>query len=110
MVERIKDVRKALGLNQTDFAKRIDLTQTAYSMIESGRNRLSDKHIKLVASEFGVNENWIRTGEGDKYSSSPYEKEFLRIFEGLMPETKDYLLNTAKELLATQEKLLSTRD
>ena len=36
MVQRLKEVRKALGLNQTEFAKHLGITQTAYSMIESG--------------------------------------------------------------------------
>lgn len=109
MITRVKDVRKSLGLNQTDFAKHIGLTQTAYSMIESGIRPLSDKHIKVICSEFGVNEHWIRKGVGEMFLSSPYEKEFMDIFKNLTPESKDFLLKMSKELLNTQEKLLKTK-
>ncbi|WP_040328410.1 helix-turn-helix domain-containing protein [Clostridium ihumii] len=110
MVKRVKDIRKSLGLNQTEFAKHLGLTQTAYSMIENGNRPLSDKYIKVICSEFGVNENWIRTGLGEIFSSSPYEKEFMNVFENLTTESQDYLLKMAKELLNTQEKLLKSKE
>lgn len=108
MVHRLKEVRKALGFNQTDFAKHLGITQTAYSMIENGNNPLSDRHIKVICSSFNVNENWLRTGEGDMFFSSPYEKEFTEIFGNLTPATQQYLLLMAKELLKTQQKLLNS--
>lgn len=102
MLKRIKHVRKSLGLNQTKFAKHLGLTQTSYSMIENGKRSLSDKHIKIIISEFGVNENWLRTGLGDMFLSSPYQKEFMNIFEKLTPESQVYLLKMARELLEMQ--------
>ena len=109
MTERLKKLRKELKLNQTNFAKNLGLTQTAYSMIESGNNRLSDRYIKTICSIFNVNENWLRTGEGSMFFSSPYEKEFLEIFEQLTPDTQEYLYIMAKELLKTQEKLINKK-
>ena len=41
------------------------------------------------------------------FFSSPYEKEFTDIFGHLTPETQQYLLLMAKELLNTQQKLLN---
>ena len=48
MIHRLKEVRKELGLNQTDFAKYLGITQTAYSMIENGNRPLSDKYVKVI--------------------------------------------------------------
>lgn len=110
LIERLRELRKTLKLNQTNFAKRLGMTQTAYSMIENGNNPLSDRHIKVICSSFNVNENWLRTGEGDRFFSSPYEKEFTEIFSNLAPATQQYLLLMAKELLNTQEKLLHPED
>lgn len=107
MIERLKQLRKVLKINQTNFAKELGITQTAYSMIENGNNPLSDRHIKVICSCFNVNENWLRTGDGDMFFSSPYEKEFTDIFGHLAPETQQYLLLMAKELLNTQQKLLN---
>jgi len=105
---RIKTIRKTLGLNQTDFAKQIGLTQTSLTMIENGKRNLTDKNIKIISSTYNINEQWIRTGEGDIFNSSPYEKEFLEIFDNLNPITQQYLLKMAKELLVTQNKLLES--
>ena len=41
------------------------------------------------------------------FLSSPYEKEFTEIFSHLTPDTQQYLLLMAKELLNTQQKLLN---
>ncbi len=110
MNNQIKTLRKSLGLNQTDFAKQIGLTQTSLTMIESGKRTLTERNIKIICSTFNVNESWIRDGEGDMFKSSPYEKEFVQIFGHLTPETQQYLLLMAKELLNTQQKLLFNKD
>lgn len=110
MIHRLKQVRRALGLNQTDFAKHLGITQTAYSMIENGKRPLADKYIKVICSAFNVNENWLRTGREDMFASSPYEKEFTQIFSHLTPDTQQYLLLMAEELLKVQTKLLGSRE
>ena len=106
--QRLKLLRKELGLSQGDFAERIGFKQTALSMIESGRNILNDRHIKLICSTFNVNERWLRDGEGEMFAAaSPYAKELEQILESLAPATQEYLLLVARELLNTQRKLLS---
>ena len=84
----------------------LGIAQTSYCMIETGKNPLSDRYIKVICSLYSVNESWLRTGEGEMFSSTPYTKEFSEIFSRLLPETQSYLLHMAKELLRTQEKLL----
>ena len=106
MISRLKQLRKKLKINQTNFAKQLGITQTAYSMIENGINPLSDRHIKVICSVYHVNEDWLRTGDGEMFFASPYEKEFTDIFTHLAPETQQYLLLMARELLHTQERLL----
>lgn len=106
MKDRIQALRKALKLNQVEFAKHLGMKRTALSMIEIGNNSLTDKNIKLICITFNVNEEWLRTGKGDMFTASPYETEFLDIFENLMPETQQALVNLAKSLLEIQKKLL----
>lgn len=66
--ERVKMVRKHFCPNQTEFGKRIGLTQASVTFIENGKREVSEKHIKIICSEFRVNEDWLRTGEGDMIS------------------------------------------
>lgn len=106
MYNRIKDIRKTLNLNQNEFAEKIGLSQSSLAMIEVGKRTFSDKHIKLICSTFNINENWLRTGNGNMFSSTPYERELLKVFEKLSPDSQEYLFAMAEGLLKHDEKLL----
>ena len=54
MLQRLKQVRKALGYTQTEFAKFLGITQTSYSMIENGIRPLSDKYVRIICITFNV--------------------------------------------------------
>jgi phage repressor protein C with HTH and peptisase S24 domain len=63
--ERLKLLRKTLGLNQEDFATSIGLKQGSYSDLERGRNKnLSESVLKLIQLNYKVNPSWLLTGEG----------------------------------------------
>lgn len=66
MNERIKQIRRELGLTQTEFAERIGLKQNSISLIESGKRNISDQAVLSICREYGVNEEWLRTGTGEK--------------------------------------------
>lgn len=103
-LDRIRFVRKTLGLNQVEFAQRIGLTQTAMSMIELGKSVLTEKNIKLICATFAVDENWLRTGVGEMFGSvSPYENELMGIFGKLTAESQEFILDMARNLLKRQK-------
>ena len=104
--QRVREVRQSLKLTQKDFAKQVGLAQTALSMIELGHNTLTDKVIKLICAEFGINETWMRTGKGEMMKESPNLKELGDILVNLTPETQNYLLLMAREL----QKLMKESD
>ena len=107
ILDRIRLVRKTLGLKQGEFARRIGLTQTALSMIELGKTALTEKNIKLICATFAIDEDWLRTGNGEMFGSmSPYEKELLAVFGKLTPGTQEFILEMAQNLLRRQEKSL----
>jgi len=104
-LDRIRLIRKDLGLRQGDFAARIGLTQTAMSMIELRKTALTEKNIKLICATFAVNEAWLKSGEGQMFgSSSPYEKEMLDVFGKLSADTQEFVLDMAQNLLERQER------
>lgn len=65
--ERLKKLRKILGLTQHEFASRIGSVQNTITGYETGRRVPSNQVISLISKEFNVNENWLRTGEGDMF-------------------------------------------
>ncbi|MDR1411544.1 MAG: helix-turn-helix domain-containing protein [Spirochaetaceae bacterium] len=107
MKNRIRAIRKTLKLSQSEFAGRLGIKSTALSMVELGKNALTEQNIKLVCMVFNVNDSWLRTGEGEMFDASPYEKEFFGIYRGLMPETQQALLRLARDMLESQKNLLN---
>ncbi|WP_229386629.1 helix-turn-helix transcriptional regulator [Lysinibacillus sphaericus] len=99
MYNRIKEIRNSLKMNQTEFAQHLGLSQSTLAMIEVGKRKFSDKHIKIICSTFNINENWLRTGEGEMFNSSLYEKELIDVFDNLNPETQQYLIVMVKSYL-----------
>lgn len=65
--ERIALVRKALNLNQEDFAKKIKITRNAISLIETGGRNPSERTITDICRVFRVNPLWLNTGEGEMF-------------------------------------------
>lgn len=63
--ERIKTVRKNLGLSQKDFAEKIGISQRSVSWGEQPGNNVPDITIKALCMAFRVNEDWLRNGNGE---------------------------------------------
>ena len=82
MNERFKEVRKTLGLTQSEFGKSLGISNTAISKIEKGENNVSESNIIPICREFGVNEEWLRTGVGGEDNMfiklSAYDKAYNR--------------------------------
>lgn len=67
MNERIKAMRKAVSLTQTEFANRLGLAQNTIAAYESGKRSPNDAIIRAICKEFNVNEQWLRNGEGSMF-------------------------------------------
>ena len=63
--ERIREVRKYLGLSQKDFAEKVGISQRAVSWGEQPGNNVPDSTIKSLCIVFRISESWLRTGEGE---------------------------------------------
>lgn len=65
--ERIKKLRKTLGLTQQAFADRIGVKRNTVATYELGRNTPIDAVVGLICREFRVNEEWLRNGTGEMF-------------------------------------------
>ena len=68
--DRFRKLRKTLDLTQKAFGERIGMKQNSIALIEMGRNT-SDQTIISICREFNVNEEWLRTGEGEMFAPAP---------------------------------------
>lgn len=71
MISRMIAIRKNVGLNQEQFAKRLGLSRSFVNQVETGKKNISDRTISDICREFHVNEIWLRTGEGEMFAPSP---------------------------------------
>lgn len=86
MDKRLKELRRQLHLNQTEFGKRIGLKQSSIAGYETGVRNPIDAVINSICKEFNVNESWLRTGEGDMFTSIPKEDEFFKAAASISSE------------------------
>lgn len=67
MNERIRKLRRTLDLTQQEFAQRIGATQNTLTGYETGRRSPSASVINNICKTFYINEDWLRTGEGEMF-------------------------------------------
>lgn len=99
---RIAEVIRGSGLTKTAFSKRIGLSQPFVSQLASGDAAPSDRTIVDICREFGVSEQWLRTGEGEMFLRLSREEEITKF---LMTVIRDPDSEFQRQLLATMAKL-----
>ena len=124
MNERIKELRKILELNQTDFGNRIGIKQGSVAAYESGARTPIDAVIISICREFGVNEEWLRTGEGEMFfkletndiivkatrllgEKDPMFEAFVETYSSLDPSDRKVLMDFGINLVKSLKGKLS---
>lgn len=95
--ERVKQVRKSLNLTMEKFGERLGVTKTAISLIESGKNNLTDANIKSICREFNVDYIWLTTGEGEMFVET--DDDFMEKLDRIMAGENETRKNIFKALL-----------
>ncbi len=75
--ERFKLIRKELGMTQDKLAGYLGVGKAALSMIETGKAGLSSRNLNIMVQEFGVNAEWVETGEGEMFNAQSNVSKFL---------------------------------
>ena len=86
MKDRLKQLRKELGLTQQEFSDQIGIKRNTFSQYENGRNEPIDAVIKLICGKFNVNEDWLRTGEGEMFVQVSRADELQHLIDASLSE------------------------
>lgn len=89
MKDRIKKIRKELDLTQQKFADRIGVKQNTVAQYEMGRNIPIDSVISLICREFNVNEDWLRTGQGEMFIKQTRDEQIASFIESIQSSEDD---------------------
>lgn len=95
--ERVKEVRKTLGLTLEKFGDRLGIKKAAVSKIEKGENSLTDANIKAICREFSVDYIWLTTGEGEMFVET--DDDFFERIDRIMVGENETRKNMIKMLL-----------
>jgi transcriptional regulator with XRE-family HTH domain len=103
--QRVKQVREALELSQRNFSSILALSNGYIGGVETDVRKVNGRLIKLIVSEFGVNETWLTTGEGEMFAQNPDEKftKLVGLFKELPPKYQEVVYQMIEVLLRVKE-------
>ena len=115
--ERVKEIRKKLGLTLDKFGERLGVGKAALSRIENGSNGVTEQMFKSICREFSISEEWLRNGTGEMFieldredvlmewagrvlgsESNSFQKKFVKLLMSLSEDEWAWLEQKAKEL------------
>lgn len=84
MNERIREIRQNLKMSRTDFGNALGVSGDVINNLERGRIEIKNERIKLICSTFNINENWLRTGEGEMFKKQLLQDEIAEYVANLL--------------------------
>jgi transcriptional regulator with XRE-family HTH domain len=104
MKERLKEIRKSNpnGKTQETFANYLEISKENISSYESGRRNPSDAFIKLVCEKCNVNEDWLRTGNGEMFMPETKDEQISKMLADVMKSEDG---NFKKKLISALARL-----
>ena len=103
--ERIRLLRKALKINQEEFAQQINMSRSNLGNIETGRIGLTDRVISDICRTFHVSREWLVHGIGPQFENEEalLDREIERLFSQLNKDSKKFVHGYMERLLEEQE-------
>lgn len=104
--ERIREVRKTLGLTLEKFGEKIGMKKNSVSQIENGKNSVTEQVIKSICREFNVDYIWLTTGDGEMFVDT--DDDFIERIDRIMVGEDDARKNLFKALLEASDEDIAT--
>lgn len=102
MNERIKNLRKSLNMTQEEFSKQIGLSRNFIAQVEIGTKTPSERTISDICREFEVNEEWLRTGNGEMIIQKSKDEQIAEMLGEIQRSGED---NFKHRLVSALSKL-----
>lgn len=97
---RLKELRKALNITQQELANRVGMKQNTIATYEIERAMPSDLAIRSICREFNVNEDWLRSGNGEMFLPIDRNVDIAKLTRQLLDEEDDSFKNRFISMLA----------
>ncbi len=98
--QRVFELRKALELTLEKFGEPLGVTKTTISRIEKEERAITEQMAKAICREYGVSENWLKTGEGEMFEPRSRSEVIAQFAGELMKEEDSSFRKQLIEVLA----------
>lgn len=106
--ERVKEIRKTLGLTLEKFGERIGVARGSMSNIENGNRNLTEQMTKSICREFSVDYMWLTTGEGEMFIDT--DDDFIERIDRIMAGEDEARKNLFKFMLELSDEDIAALD
>lgn len=103
--ERITALRKSMDMTQEEFASAICMSRSNLSNIEKDRFTITDRVIATICVRFDVNEDWLRSGDGEMFRTITPDEELAGLFGALLAKDAPEIAKLKKRLILELLKL-----
>ncbi len=110
--ERVKALREKLGITQEEFSQRLGTTRNTITNYEANRRAPMDATIKSICREFDVNEEWLRTGEGEMFTQMSRTDEISAFVGSILkgePDFRQKFISVLARMTPDEWKLLEKK-
>lgn len=104
MNERLKKLRKTLDLTQQAFSDKLGVKRNTVGQWEIGRNEPGDAIIFSICREFNVNEEWLRTGNGEMFIELTRDEQIERFVGDALKSEDDSFKKKFISMLAALDE------
>ena len=117
--ERVRAIRKELGLTLDKFGVKVGVKKQTVSRIENGINNITDQMALSICREYNVNYDYLMNGEGEMFDDLPetvldelcvqyglntVDKALIKMYAEMPEETREYLKNEIRKCFLEENK------
>ena len=106
--ERIREVRKALGLTLEKFGEKIGMKKNSVSQLENGKNSVTEQVVKAICREYNVDYMWLTTGDGEMFIDT--DDDFIERIDRIMAGEDEARKNLFKFMLELSDEDIAALD
>ena len=106
--ERIREVRKNLGLTLEKFGEKIGMKKNSVSQLENGKNSVTEQVVKAICREYNVDYMWLTTGDGEMFIDT--DDDFIERIDRIMAGEDEARKNLFKFMLELCDEDIAALD
>ena len=99
--DRIRELRKSLGLTQTEFGKRLGVGLGVICNFEYGNTVPNSLQLDLICRTYGCDRIWLETGNGEMFQEMSVDEQIADFVGGILSDRGDQFQKKVIQILSS---------